>query len=359
MHIKRPTWKVLEQLPEPPIPVDDFSSNTPSRSPSEEPAHNFVWQAVRSATNTFGLFREFPSKPLYSPDNTMCLKDISHPSLQRSAKDLLAESTGKTTQPSFGMFKNLSSFLLMDWLWTGSHQKSIGEAQRLVDVLRTPGFSLNDMKNFDVARETALFDKQIAPSTASTPSFSIFSANDGWENTDVMIKVPDGRTHRSHKDPPVPKFRVSNFFHRSITSIIHNVWSSNASKRFHLTPFRQYWQRDSKHIERIYGKLYASDSFADAHEDVQTLSRESDDTHERVVCALMFWSDSTHLSSFGSASLWPIYLFFGNESKYTRSSMQYDSCHHIAYVPKVCDNSQQRLLNVIANRNTLASRQFL
>jgi len=30
----------------------------------------------------------------------------------------------------------------------------------------------------------------------------------------------------------------------------------------------------------------------------------------------MLWSDSTHLASFGNASLWPIYLYIGNLSKY-------------------------------------------
>ena len=32
----------------------------------------------------------------------------------------------------------------------------------------------------------------------------------------------------------------------------------------------------------------------------------------------MFWSDSTQLTQFGTAKLWPLYVFFGNESKYRR-----------------------------------------
>ena len=49
----------------------------------------------------------------------------------------------------------------------------------------------------------------------------------------------------------------------------------------------------------------------------------------------MLWSDSTHLTSFGNASLWPIYLYLGNQSKYTRGKPTSFARHHMAYIPKV------------------------
>jgi hypothetical protein len=58
------------------------------------------------------------------------------------------------------------------------------------------------------------------------------------------------------------------------------------------------------------------------------------------VALLMMWSDSTHLASFGDASLWPFYLCFGNQSKYTRGKPTASACHHVAYIPNVspvCD----------------------
>ena len=58
-------------------------------------------------------------------------------------------------------------------------------------------------------------------------------------------------------------------------------------------------------------------------------------TIENVIAAIMLWSDSTHLASFGSASLWPIYLFFGNQSKYERCRPTSHASHHIAYLPEV------------------------
>ena len=49
----------------------------------------------------------------------------------------------------------------------------------------------------------------------------------------------------------------------------------------------------------------------------------------------MFWSDATHLANFGTAKLWPIYLFFGNLSKYIRLRPSSGACNHLAYIPSV------------------------
>ncbi len=72
----------------------------------------------------------------------------------------------------------------------------------------------------------------------------------------------------------------------------------------------------------------------EAHMNLQRSSPEPGCELERVVVALMFWSDSTHLANFGTASLWPLYLFFGNQSKWLRGKPRTASCHHIAYIPK-------------------------
>lgn len=50
----------------------------------------------------------------------------------------------------------------------------------------------------------------------------------------------------------------------------------------------------------------------------------------------MFWLDVTHLASFRDASLWPLYMFLGNQSKYECVWPTSGACHHVAYLPKVC-----------------------
>ena len=49
----------------------------------------------------------------------------------------------------------------------------------------------------------------------------------------------------------------------------------------------------------------------------------------------MFWSDSTHLANFGTAKVWPLYLYFGNLSKYIHGKPNSNACHHVAYIPSV------------------------
>jgi len=63
--------------------------------------------------------------------------------------------------------------------------------------------------------------------------------------------------------------------------------------------------------------MYDLDIFWEEHKKVQRAP--TDDLackQEKVIAMLMFWSDATHLVTFGTAKLWPIYLHFGNLSKY-------------------------------------------
>jgi hypothetical protein len=58
---------------------------------------------------------------------------------------------------------------------------------------------------------------------------------------------------------------------------------------------------------------------------------------------LMFWSDATHLATFGTAKLWPIYLLFGNLSKYVRCQPDSGATKHVAYIPPLPDLLQDEL----------------
>jgi len=64
---------------------------------------------------------------------------------------------------------------------------------------------------------------------------------------------------------------------------------------------------------------------------------------EKVVAALMFWSDATHLASFGTAKLWPIYMLFGNLSKYVQCQPDSGTTKHVAYILTLPDSLQDQL----------------
>ncbi|KAF8874231.1 hypothetical protein BD779DRAFT_1476607 [Infundibulicybe gibba] len=117
-----------------------------------------------------------------------------------------------------------------------------------------------------------------------------------------------------------------------------------------------FWKpSDAEPPERLYeSELYSSNSFLAEHEKVCALPPEPGCTLERVVAGIMLWSDSTHLTNFGNAALWPIYLFLGNQSKYTRAKPTSFAAHHLAYIPKLSDAIQDVYRKVFGKVATAA-----
>ncbi|KAJ7837848.1 hypothetical protein B0H13DRAFT_2367939 [Mycena leptocephala] len=64
---------------------------------------------------------------------------------------------------------------------------------------------------------------------------------------------------------------------------------------------------------------------------------------EKVIAALTFWPDLTHLANFDTAKLWPIYMLFGNLSKYIRVKPNAGAGHHVAYIPSLPDSIQDKI----------------
>ena len=218
-----------------------------------------------------------------------------------------------------------SAALVMQWFWE-CQGKSINDCDTLVhEVILNDELNLEDFQSFSAHRETASMDKVLSGDT------------DWWQESSVVIDIPDGQLHRTQGEiPNVPQFTIPGLMHRSITEIIRTVWSSPDSANFQYVPYRQFWTNPSSgDDERVYGELYTSEAFNDAHEQLQRQPPQPGCSLERVVCALMAFSDSTHLANFGDASLWPLYLYFGNQSKYSRLRPSSGSCHHTAYIPKV------------------------
>ena len=89
-------------------------------------------------------------------------------------------------------------------------------------------------------------------------------------------------------------------------------------------------------LKHIFSELYTSDTFIVEHEKLCAQQpHETGSNLEPVIIAIMLWSDSTHLANFGTASLWLIYLYIGNQSKYAQGKPTSFAAHHLAYIPKV------------------------
>lgn len=223
----------------------------------------------------------------------------------------------------------MTTFRLMKWFYDSSLTKSLGTLNDLVyKVLLAPDFDAKDLTGFDAAKEASRLDDDKNP---TAPANSI---KDGWIETKVPISVPcDKVQHLS--DAHAPVFLVKGLMYRKLLEVIKAAYKDPSAEQYHISPYEEYWQStpDSP-PERIYSELYNSNSYIQEHESIRSQPRPQCDL-ETVIAPIMLSSDATHLTSFGNASLWPVYLYIGSLSKYTRAKPTSFSAHHLAYLPKV------------------------
>jgi hypothetical protein len=133
-------------------------------------------------------------------------------------------------------------------------------------------------------------------------------------------------------------YTITNFYRRSLLLIIRDKLSDPLHCRsFRLEPYLLRWKCSYVADDiGVYGELFCSEAFFTAHCELQDTPPESTScTLPRRIVALMLWSDATHLTSFGNAKLWPLYVYFGNESKYRQCSPTANLCSHVAYFQTV------------------------
>jgi hypothetical protein len=216
----------------------------------------------------------------------------------------------------------------MCWQYSSSNIISDAALQRLTTFLDDDAYDRRDVRNFNPTREKKLIAKYL--DDHSNP----FSASNGWRESSVYIRLPKEKM-RWPSEEDAPELEIPGVRHRSLTKIITEVFEDGVATTFHMTPFRQMWNVSDERSIEVFSEAYSSAAMLEAHAEINSLPRATDDNLERVVASLMMYSDSTHLSNFGDASLWPFYLFFGNESKYTRGKPTANACHHVAYIPSV------------------------
>ena len=282
-----------------------------------------VRDTIRTVTNAFGLWREYQHRPSYDPDSAVDADELAN----AGESDVSSPSVTDHDPNLEPIHQNSTIEHLINWQNTGSASKSNNEVNRLVkDVLLHPDFSADDLKGFDATRKNQRLDKADAKSSHLT----------AFQETSVTIEVPSG-----DKTKPAQPIQIPGLYFRKLTTVIKDAFQSPLASQYHFSPFKLYRTSPTTgEHERIYSEIYNSDSFIKEHDRVQRAPVPDDDWNckrEKIVAALMFWSDSTHLANFGTAKLWPIYMFLGNLSKYTRSHPTAHACHHLAYIPSLPD----------------------
>lgn len=310
----------LDELPVPHVPIPAI----PYVPPVIRKVILHVRDFFRSATNRFHILREYHHRPSYDPDAYIKPEELSNFRVQARAEASQEDPASSSHPPPPWPFQNMSQYLLMSWFHSGGTQKSEGEVNRLIkEVIATPDFQPADLTNFTVHQGNKTFDN-------AYPGGTPFSSDD-WREVSVDMEIPVPFKNQAPKT-----FRVQGLHYRSITEVIKTTWESISFLQFHLSPFRRIHIDPSTRKEtRIYDEVYTSDAWIEAHDKLQKRPNEPGCKLEKVIAGLMFWSDSTHLTNFGTASVWPLYMYFANLSKYMRARPNSGACHHIAYLPYV------------------------
>jgi hypothetical protein len=207
--------------------------------------------------NQFGLLREYPYRPSYDPDHVVPLEQLSDSPALKCVDDTSHANTASFAPP--WPFKNMSIYLLMEWMTTGSNQKSVGEVDRLAkEVLSAKEFNLEDLHDFSAQRE----NKRLDDSDSSSQKSPLMG--DGWLESSITISIPTGVRGENGAD-----FTVPGLHHRSLISVMKSALADITSQRFHFSPFKRIWKRPSGVEERIFDEMYTSDAWLDAHNTLQ------------------------------------------------------------------------------------------
>lgn len=325
-----PSGKVASRDPDSIISSHDLYDSTHHLDGDDEEESTRVTQREESVVSSQTTNPEGP---------TTSQASSSEGSIARSqvTKPKVSSSSEKPKQdPLFAPFPNRSSFELGEWFYGQGPQKSIKDFKGLIGVLTSPTFSLDDIQD---TKWTSAFSELGKNKEELPPSKSQWIDDSGWKTTEVEIEIPiHSRMAQGHG---VEKRVAGTLHHRSVVSILEEkVRNAPASRLFHLDGHELLWKPGDSETSpefRVLSELYNSDAFLSAQREIRenTPPEIKDCKLPRVAVGLMFWSDATHLSTFSTSKLWPLYMLFGNDSKYGRGKGASDPCYHVAYFDTV------------------------
>ncbi|KIJ29828.1 hypothetical protein M422DRAFT_187908 [Sphaerobolus stellatus SS14] len=329
-------------FPEPPEPAPSWISRI-KRVVLHVP--ELLPEGIETAPNIFRLFRRYLANPSYDPD-TPTAPEPSESGASANLTELdpeveiLVSPNGSSGIGKFYPFTNFSQFSFAK-LWNGNKTGQLSDVffNDTIKTISDPNFSIQDLRGWSARKmkqQLESMDKQDTRSELDPNLPEVLHSSDGWRrNVKVSISIPEGK--KFWTTPQGHKFEISGLHYRSITAIVKNVYSS--ARNIHFSPFELFYRKSDApdDVEQVYGELYSSPAYIEAQRKLEHLPKIA---YERIIAPLMFWSDSTHLTSFGSAKLWPIYMLFGSQSKLLRGRPSAHLCHHLAYIPSLPDTVQ-------------------
>lgn len=359
----RPSWKVRNTLPE---DVGDVVNEGPpasalrSAATEELPQQGsrphvllLVTDYVRTVANSFGLRRFYKRRPHRPPQARLDLEACYGPTAATYTKKK------RTVQQIIFPFPNITSWRY-SWHFARGHKKSLDDAEGMEELIARDDFVKTDIQPGQARKLRELVASGVCEDTPWA------NEQDGWRTSTVTIGVPMGKksTQASRRDAAAAARRVSrhemvadtppvhaipgehytvpvDFHHKGLCAEIRNTLTTDpAVKDYVFDPYIvEHQSPRTGTTEKVHGEFYNSGAFVQEDIRLQNSPREPGCDLPRVVLAIMLWSDATVVSQFGGKKVWPGYMYFGNQSKYTRARPTAHAAHHIAYFVSVCSTT--------------------
>ncbi|KAF7311192.1 hypothetical protein MKEN_01020700 [Mycena kentingensis (nom. inval.)] len=338
---------------EPPAPPPPAPPPPPPPSPPHPPAPAFAWNApdannaspappateqrcwVKTSPNGRGQYKIYPRQPTHDPDRIKTLEDLCRtPELSGGARSV-------AEKPWFHPLPNASIAEVLSHQYLTPRLDSAQGADTMVHgLICNPNVKPEELKDFSFTREVARLDKYATDPPGEPPN--------GWKRATIELEAPC--TKAGNK--PLLKVKVEGVPYRPLLDVIKEAFQGPLFERLHTTPFS--YRRDRAYdasAPDVYNSIDALDDVGlprlpDNHIDVfgevytsqRTLKQYNKlprCAEEPVIVSLIPYSDSTHLAQFGDASLWAMYMFFGNQSKDERGRPTANAGFDQAYFPSL------------------------
>ena len=327
-HTPQQLHRQLTPTPPPPSPI--HASHVPSPSPMPQLEANS--EALISDLDEWGIYRIYQEAPSRASDEGLA-PDYG---CDAPTFDIVHEAqNNEQGKNPYAPFSNASTYRLTKWWFDGGNRSLKGFDSLVNDVLLSPDFCLDDLEDFNATAELKkLTDfSNVGQQPGGGRSQKLppvpFQPSDGWRIGEVDLKVPG----RWKSEQAAPTIRIGNIPYRNLVDMLQSAVQDQEFLCYHLKGFEEHWiPLGSKQDERIYREVYTSPAYL-AMEEVHAELEPSN--FETVVIPLLWGSDMTHLTSFGTAALWPGYVSLGNLSKYTRCKPSSLSMYHAIYFPSV------------------------
>jgi len=206
----------------------------------------------------------------------------------------------------------LGAFLIDERIQTGKNFQCEREGEEaranFVTTAQTDHFNAFDQKKINVSQLNKRLDAY---------SLEDHLACADWTNGSVKLRLPLIGVKCLESEAPEFEVILKGMPDRKLFDVIKGALQSHAASDFHFIPFSEHWKPDPNGpAVRVYGEAFSSDAMREAYEEIQRKNQTCDGPDVEVaIASTSMYSDSTRL---GSSSLRPMYIFFGNQSKYDR-----------------------------------------